>query len=149
MKIPNNINDIELIIGTEEGFFEKIIEENDWSFIIKLHAFFESVCTQLLLFHFQQPELKDIFRRLELSNKDTGKVAFLEKLELLSKYNRRYIASLSEIRNMVVHDAINLDFKFDDYINTIGKDKIKSLAISFSPVMSRIVCNFVIENSIN
>jgi hypothetical protein len=133
MKFPINVNDIEKIIGTKEGFFENIIEEDDWSFVIKLHAFFESVCTQLLLLHFQQPELHDIFRRLELSNKTTGKIVFLEKLGFISKENRRYIATLSELRNMLVHDALNLDFKFEDHIKSLGKDKIKHLAVSFSP----------------
>ena len=133
MSIPNSVNEIEKVVGTREGFFEDLLNKDDWSFVIKLHAFFESICTQLLLFHFNQPDLKSIFGRLELSDKTTGKIAFLEKLGLISKENRRYIASLSELRNKLVHDVFNCEFKFSEYVEILNSDKIKSLAISFSP----------------
>ena len=133
MSIPSSINEIEKAVGTREGFFEDLLKIDDWSFVIKLHAFFESICTQLLLFHFNQPDLKSIFSRLDLSDKTTGKIAFLEKLGLISKENRRYIASLSELRNKLVHDVFNCEFKFSEYIESLNPDKIKSMAISFSP----------------
>ncbi len=55
--------DLERRIGLPEGFFAHLLDENDWSFIIKLHALFEAACTHMLLFHFQEPELEGLITR--------------------------------------------------------------------------------------
>jgi hypothetical protein len=49
--------------------------EDDWSFVIKLHAVFEALATHLLSYYFQEEPLHQLLARLELSNKTTGKVA--------------------------------------------------------------------------
>src|SRR3546814_18866509 len=92
-KVDAGILELEAKIGVRENFFKDLLGEDDWSFVIKLHALFEAACTHLLLFHFKEPELTDIFARLELSNKATGKIAFLGKLELLGKDNQSGRAS--------------------------------------------------------
>ena len=84
-------------IGVQAGFFEKLKDEDDWSFIIKLHALFETACTHLLIFHFNEPNLVNILSRLEISNKTTGKLALLKELGLLGKNYRVFIYSLSEL----------------------------------------------------
>jgi hypothetical protein len=61
--------ELERAVGVREGFFHRLVDEDDWSFVIKLHALFEAACAHLLLFHFREPELADIVARLELSNK--------------------------------------------------------------------------------
>src|SRR3546814_8687791 len=96
MRISDWSSDVcssDLKIGVRENFFKDLLGEDDWSFVIKLHALFEAAFTHLLLFHFKEPELTDIFARLELSNKATGKIAFLGKLELLGKDNQSGRAS--------------------------------------------------------
>jgi hypothetical protein len=85
--------ELEASIGVEQGFFERLQCEHDWSFVIKLHAVFEATVTHLLAYHFQEQALSDLLARLELSNKTTGKLAFLKALGLQGTENRRYISS--------------------------------------------------------
>jgi len=47
--------ELEKAVGVRAGFFYRLLEEDDWSFVIKLHALFEAVCSHLLLFHFREP----------------------------------------------------------------------------------------------
>jgi hypothetical protein len=137
-KVDAGILALEAKIGVRENFFKDLLEEDDWSFVIKLHALFEAACTHLLLFHFKEPELTEIFARLELSNKTTGKIAFLGKLELLGKDNRRLVAALSEMRNSLVHDVRNAEFSLESMVAGLDSTALKQFAIAFSPYESTI-----------
>lgn len=132
-KVSEAILELESKIGVPANFFRVLNGADDWSFVIKLHALFEAACSHLLLFHFREPQLSDIFRRLELSNKTTGKIAILGKLELLSKENRRFVSTLSELRNSLVHDVRNAEFNLRTFLSALDPAEVKSLAISFSP----------------
>jgi len=137
-KVDAGIAELEAKIGVREDFFRDLLREDDWSFVIKLHALFEAACTHLLLFHFKEPELTEIFARLELSNKTTGKVAFLAKLELLNKENRRFVSTLSELRNSLVHDVRNAEFSLATTVAGLAPSELKQFAIAFSPYESHI-----------
>lgn len=137
-KVDAGIAELEAKIGVRENFFRDLLREDDWSFVIKLHALFEAACTHLLLFHFKEPELTEIFSRLELSNKTTGKVAFLGKLELLNKENRRLVSTLSELRNSLVHDVRNAEFSLATTVAGLAPSELKQFAVAFSPYESRI-----------
>ena len=137
-KVDAGIAELEAKIGVRENFFRDLLLEDDWSFVIKLHALFEAACTHLLLFHFKEPELTEIFSRLELSNKTTGKVAFLAKLELLSKENRRLVSKLSELRNSLVHDVRNAEFSLATTVDGLAPSELNQFAIAFSPFESHI-----------
>ncbi len=137
-KVDAGILELEAKIGIRENFFKDLLREDDWSFVIKLHALFEAACTHLLLFHFKEPELTDIFARLELSNKATGKIAFLGKLELLGKDNRRLVAALSEMRNSLVHDVRNTEFLLEKMVAGFDSAALKQFALAFSPCETHI-----------
>jgi hypothetical protein len=92
-KVSEGILELERRVGVTPNFFDALSDADDWSFVIKLQALFESACTYLLLFHFKEPKLADVISRMELSNKSTGKLAFLGKLELMGGSNRRYIST--------------------------------------------------------
>lgn len=137
-KVDTGILELERRVGVPENFFRDLNTADDWSFVIKLHALFEAACSHLLLFHFQEPELAEVFNRLELSNKATGKVAFLAKCGLLGKDNRRFIASLSELRNSLVHDVKNSQFAFCSFVASLEPNEAQRLAIAFSPFETHI-----------
>jgi hypothetical protein len=132
-KVSEAILELESKIGVPTNFFRNLNNADDWSFVIKLHALFEAACSHLLLFHFKEPELSEVFSRLELSNKTTGKIAFLGKIGLLDKENRRFISTLSELRNSLVHDVRNSEFSLTNLLGTLEAAEVKNLAISFSP----------------
>ena len=133
------IQKLELRIGAKKGFFGKIFDEDDWSFIVKLHTLVEAACTHLLLFHFREPRLSNVIARLELNNNTTGKLAFLKNLDLLGKNNRRYIRALSELRNSLVHDVRNTVFSLEKMVNSLSSKELKNFALKFSPLEAAMI----------
>jgi hypothetical protein len=138
LQIAEDVLELESKVGVKQGFFAALLDEDDWSFVIKLHALFEAACTHLLLFHFKEPDLAEVVSRLELSNKTTGKLAFLSRLELLGKEGRRLISTLSELRNNLVHDVRNAEFSLAEMVAKLDANELKQFAISFSPYETRI-----------
>lgn len=127
------LDELESIIGVEPGFFDRLQDEDDWSFVIKLHAVFEGIVTHLLTYHFQEKSLADLFARLELSNKTTGKIAFMKAIGWMGKDNRRYISSLSELRNALVHDVRNCSFDLKEMVSKYSEKELKAFTVTFSP----------------
>lgn len=118
------VHEMEKELGLTIGFFEKLLKEDDWSFIIKLNALIETAVVFLLVKAIGgKDELKEIFSLLELNNKQTGKVAFLKKMKLLNKESRRFISTLSGIRNKFVHNIKNLDNTLKNYVVNLDKNK--------------------------
>jgi hypothetical protein len=133
--VDNLITDeLEIKLGLEPGFFIKLTAEDDWSFVIKLHALLEAACTDLLLFHFKEPALAEIFARMELSDKARGKLRFLEQLELISKRNRRFISALSELRNSIVHDIKKHSFSLNNMVESFTQQQLKAFTVNFNPL---------------
>lgn len=133
IEIDKGIIKIQENLGLQEEFFKKLLKENDWSFIIKLHALFENIINEFLVFHLNEPKLLKIISRLELSNKTTGKIAFLKELELINHEEVKYISKLAELRNILVHNIRNHNLNLNEMISDSDALKIKDLAISFSP----------------
>jgi len=133
VKIDKGILGLQSKLGLPENFFKDLLEENDWSFIIKLHALLEGACSKLLVFHFNEPKIEKIFSRLELSDISTGKLAFLKELGLLGSESLKYIVTLSQFRNKLVHNVQHYDVDLKKMIAGFDKNQKKSFAIAFSP----------------
>ncbi len=82
--------------------------------MIKSHAFLEAALTHLLADHLGKEDLLPVFAYLETSNVRTGKLAFVKAFDLLDKGARRFIHTLSELRNDLVHEVSNVNFNFAD-----------------------------------
>jgi hypothetical protein len=125
---------LEAKLGVKAGFFESLEHEdqNDWSFVIKLHALVEAAVSHLLTEQLHRPELASLFARLDISNKTTGKAAFVEALGLLDKPERRFMSSLSELRNMLVHDIRNVDFDLLRHVERMNRDQQAVFLNSFN-----------------
>lgn len=120
---------LEEAFGLPKGFIDGLKNDDDWSLVIKSHALIESACSDMLCHYFGKYELADIFSQLEMSNKRTGKIAFISALGLLSKKERRFISELSELRNLIVHNASNTVFSLQSYIHGLSKEKqIKTIS---------------------
>lgn len=70
-------------LSLPNNFFLNLLNEDDWSFVIKLHAVLEAATTFLLVRISRNENLETLFSNIELSNKKTGKIAFLEAYNLL------------------------------------------------------------------
>ena len=81
---------LEKDLGIRERFFLDLINEDDWSFVIKIHSIFEALLTQLITTKVSEKRLRDYFARLELSDKTRGKLRLCKDLGLLEKDERRF-----------------------------------------------------------
>lgn len=129
--IDEAVSSLEMKLQIKNGFFDSLFKEDDWSFIIKAHAIIEAAVSSLITQYLGKEELVEIFSRIELSNKSYGKIIFLKYLKLLEKEERRFISSLSEIRNKLVHNIKEIDFSLIAYVKTLQKDQKESFINSF------------------
>ncbi|WP_303909445.1 hypothetical protein [Thiohalomonas denitrificans] len=129
--VEESVAALEEDLGLPKAFLDSLKNEDDWSFIIKLHALVEAAVSHLLVHKFGDERLLSIFSRVELSNKATGKIAFISAMELVNKHERRFIRSLSELRNKLVHNIGNVQFDLATYADNLEKDAKDNFAKSF------------------
>lgn len=137
--VVSSVMTLENELSLPEGFLNSLKDEDDWSFIIKIHALIEAAVSYLLTQKFGHDELLPIFSRMELSNKTTGKISFISALELLNKDERQFISSLSELRNLLVHNIRNVSFDLKGYALTLKQDKKRNFVLSFWYGFDRVV----------
>ena len=126
------IADIENQLGLPTGFLRGLYDrEDDWSFVIKSHAFLEAALTHLLADHLGKEDLLPVFAYLETSNVRTGKLAFVKAFDLLDKGARRFIHTLSELRNDLVHEVSNVGFNFATYVAQLSDKQRKEFVDAF------------------
>lgn len=118
---------IEGRLSVPKGFFVKLLNEDDWSFIIKLHALIEGAVSCLLTKSVGDGCLGDVFSRIELSNNKTGKIAFVKSLGLLTEDERKFIEKLSKMRNKLIHNISKISFNLKSYIGELDNNQIKQL----------------------
>jgi len=66
--LMNNTKKILEEIGLSADFFDALLKEDSWSFVIKTHALLEASLTYLLVKETNLPKLEKIFSNLELGN---------------------------------------------------------------------------------
>ncbi len=109
-------------LGLPDGFLDRLAMEDDWSFVIKTHALVEATITHLLSTAVD-PRLRELFERLELSNEEHGKMRFVVALELVSPEERKFVRTLSQLRNRTVHDVRQVSFRFSGYLERLDKNQ--------------------------
>ena len=119
-KLDSFLTPLESELGLPSAFFRGLLDENDWSFVIKLHSLIEAAATRLLVVALDKPELEEIISHIELSGKTTGKLAFFKSLDLLDSKSIGFIRSLSEIRNKLVHDVSNVNITLEEYVESLN-----------------------------
>jgi hypothetical protein len=130
-EFDNTIKKLEEELSLPAGFFDGLKNEDDWSFVIKCHALIETACSFLLTTYFRNPNFKDLFARIEMSDIKKGKIVFLKKADLMIPEEINFITGLSELRNKLAHDIQGIAFKFTDYLVKLDKNQKKSFAKRF------------------
>ena len=130
--VEDAVRDFEKEIGLRPGFLESLRKEDDWSFVIKAHAFFESAFTHVLVGITEKQELQDVFSWLELSNAKTGKLAFAKAMGILNEAERRFVRKFSELRNLLVHSVEQISFDLTNYVSSLDKNQLKSFTKTYS-----------------
>jgi hypothetical protein len=133
-RLDELVNQLEAELGLEPGFLESLDgeAESDWAFVIKLHALVEAAVTHVLTTALRRPELERVFARIDMSNKQSGKAAYIDALELMSKPERRFVSSLSELRNDLVHDVRNTRFQLHEHVESMDAEGKQRFARNFN-----------------
>lgn len=103
-----------------------LLKEDDWSFVIKSHAYIEAVVTQSIICHINEKGLKRVVERLPLSDDQYGKLTIAKDLGLFSKEKRAFIRKLSKLRNDLAHKVENINFDFCEYTSEFDSQARKN-----------------------
>lgn len=115
----------------QTGFYSGLLTEDDWSFVIKIHALYEAAVSQLLIFSIGKQELESYISRLELGDRSRGKLRLVKDLGLLDEQERKFIYALSEIRNDFVHKVANTCVGLEDYLRSLDENKRRNYDNTF------------------
>lgn len=129
--IFRDIASFEHRLALPKGFYGRLLKEDDWSFVIKLNALFEAACAHALVTRLTAPELIDQFARLELADRDRGKVKFLTALGCINDEQATFLRRLAELRNALAHNVSQVNFTFDVYVSGLDSNQRKQLAKVF------------------
>lgn len=115
-------------LGLTRGFCERLVTEDDWSFLIKLSALLETAITEAVTRKLNRPELEEPFSNVPLGDGQGGKVVFAFRLGLLNDDDRRAILHLSRIRNRCAHRVREVNFTLASYVAEDPKPFLRSFA---------------------
>jgi hypothetical protein len=120
------IRELEPELGMSNGFFNSLLHESDWAFVVKMHSLIEAAVTHLLIHATDLPKLAGVFAELPLSDNSKGKLAFVKALNLLDDEYRRFIKQFSELRNDLVHNVQNTNFNLTEYVRNLDPGAYKT-----------------------
>lgn len=116
-------------LGLPEGFYNNLLNEDDWSFVIKLSALFEAAATHALTEGLGYPKLLNSFSYLDHANSKYGKIKLLNELEVITLEQAKFLTKLAELRNAFAHNISNVSMTFEQYIAPMDSNQRKAFAI--------------------
>lgn len=137
--MSKEVSEFEGVLGLPQRFYDNLLNEDDWSFVIKLSALFEAASGQALSARLQHPEIESELSYLEQGNPKCGKVTFMLKLKIINKQQSVFLIKLAELRNKLVHNISEVNFDWDSYISSLDKNQKKSFANAFSHGLKKII----------
>jgi len=126
--IFSGLDRLEVALKVPPHFFEKLLHEEDWTFIVKLHALMEAALTMLLGEQLNtgsqdNPRLTDAVSNLDMSAVRVGKVTLANALGLIREDEARLIRYLSTLRNVFVHQIQNVALRLDAHVASMDKNQ--------------------------
>lgn len=125
-EIYDSVEAFEEKLSLPKGFYEDLVKEDDWSFIIKISALFEAACAHALAVRLNAKELEGNFAHLEQANPKYGKIALLKNLGVLFPDQAKFLERLAALRNQVVHNVSNVGVTFKDLIEEMDNNQKKA-----------------------
>ena len=122
-------------VGLSRKLLMSLDRDDDWTFVIRMHAILEAALNHLLIGQFDNPGLDPVMAALDTSSDRTGKIAFIKAYDLLQASARTFIRRFSELRNLVVRDVRNSDLNLAEYFQSLEKERQKSWKIALTSWM--------------
>lgn len=130
-EIFQDVKAFEKRLGLPFGFYDNLLKEDDWSFVIKLNALFEGACTHALVSRLNAPEIEGALSQLEFADSVKGKVKLLNSLGCITSEQATILRGLAELRNSLVHNVSKIAFSFDSYFSTLDANQQKKAVATF------------------
>ncbi len=105
-------------LGLPPDFEMKLLKDDDWSLVIKLHAPLEAALTNALVAHVGEESTRELFARMNVGG-GSGKLAFAKALKFADATEIRFVQALSELRNRLVHNVRNVNFRLKEHIKNL------------------------------
>lgn len=151
----SEITSIEKRLKLPKGFYLKLLKDDDWSFVIKLNAIFEALCTHILVARLDAETLSNELSELTYADSKFGKLLMLRKLGALEVNQYKSLIELARIRNLVVHRIENVAFTLTQYLKLKDSNGKKSFCNTFGYSAKEVIKignrsiqrnSFIIEN---
>ncbi len=123
------LSDAQVAIGLPSTFAAHLLsEDDDWSFIIKLHALIEAALTRALSEHFRAtPAEEEVFARMSVGGAN-GKVRLARAAGLIDAGSAQFLSRLSKYRNEMVHRIDNVYFDLEKHVGLLDANAQRDLA---------------------
>ena len=118
---------LETELGLPAGFLVSLEDDDDWSYVVKLHALLETAVAHVVIAAIGDKRLEKVIYSLPLGNTRHGKLAIADALEVLGDGGVEYIQFVTEIRNKLVHRIQNVSFKFKEHFDAIDDESLINL----------------------
>jgi hypothetical protein len=128
--LVQHLTEMEREIGLPDRFLLDLVEESDWSFVIKLHALLEAALAQALVAEIGDTRLSEIVSRLTLQNK----LRWAGTLGILGPPDTTLMDRLARIRNYAAHSLDGLSFTFSGYVESLSAEERSSTLKALLPL---------------
>jgi hypothetical protein len=106
------IGEFEKRVGLPTGFVYSLAQEDDWTFVIKIHALYETALTHILATTFGNEKLAEALAEISMDHK----LKLASACSLFDKEDRGMLHALSKLRNKLVHSVDQVAFSFYTYL---------------------------------
>ena len=105
-----------------DSFLEDLLQGDDWTYIIRLHALLETAITWALEIHLQPHPIGDFLARLNFAGRGSSKLELAEQLGILDQDSRKYVSGINTIRNRLAHNIRHLRFDLARYVEDLSEE---------------------------
>jgi hypothetical protein len=110
-------------VGIPHSLLHSLESDDDWTFVIKMHAIVEAALNHLLMTRLNNPRVNDVIAKLATNDRRKGKIAFIKAYDLLPENSCLFVQVLSEVRNTAVHNPKNFNLDLTKYVAELKEDQ--------------------------
>lgn len=127
---------LEQELGIASGFLYGLLNEDDWSLVIKAHALIEAALTHVTVAALRQEEMREVIGHLSVGDSRIGKITVAARLGLIDSPREKFFRTLGALRNKFVHDVRNVGLRVEVYAKGLPEsaqaDLWRSIAKGYS-----------------
>ena len=131
--ITDHAEDLLRQLALPDGFYRHLLDEDDWSFIIKLNVLFEAACTQAIVHSMLVPGLEGFWNDLPFADVKSEKIRLLRDRGALTKRQASALDWLASTRNKLAHDIKYVSFSLQLKVQAFDNNQMLNFMKFFGP----------------